>query len=109
MNPLHCFSPALTWASLPQAKRDEIGALAIEYAFTTYVSGIAHDPADRICTRTIREEAENRANRLLCLLPEAIEAALPAVFGEPGEDPVWAWREGAESFRTSIREHPPDG
>ena len=92
-NPLRCFSPALTWASLPQVERDKIGALAVEFAFATFVSGVAHYPADRLCDFAIRDEAELRAGQLLALIDETVEAALPAVFGEPGEDPAWAWRE----------------
>lgn len=92
MNPLRALNPALTWAAMPAAQQAKIGALAIEWAFSTFVSGIAHAPADRLCDAAIRDEAERRSNDLLSAIPARIEAALPDLFGPDGEDPAWAWR-----------------
>jgi hypothetical protein len=92
-NVLADFDPASAWARLPPAMQAKIGALTVEWAFSTFVSGILHGPADRLCDAEIRAAADQRACELLQIIPDRLEVALPDLFGLPGKDPPWAWRE----------------
>lgn len=93
MNPLRSFNPTLTWAALPAAKRDEIGATVLAWAFADFVSGAGHADEDKLCNEAVRDEATRDCDRLFPELLALVPAALPEVFGPEGEDPPWAWRE----------------
>lgn len=79
------------WDGLPEATKARIGALALETAFQWFLAADAYAPHDACpLNEEACEAAEQRSSEALDELYEVVEAALPDIFGAPGEYPAWA-------------------
>lgn len=85
----------VAWIRLPQAERDRLGFIAVNMVFAEFVGGDAMTVNDQIedyavLDENVRHQAMEAENQLT---PE-IEAALPELFGPPGENPAWSENAG---------------
>jgi hypothetical protein len=78
------------WASLPLAVRDQLGVMALTESFYSFTADA--DP------QGLTLEAGWRCERWHCEALNGIttvaSAALPELFGTPGEEPLWATQDG---------------
>lgn len=79
------------WNALPLSLRDQIGLIALDMVFQSFLSGDAYAESDKVLSdRNARGEADERSSARLCELYRVIENALPDLFGPDGDNPVWA-------------------
>lgn len=90
---------AAAWHGLPAEKRDLIGILVVDMALQGFVSGEAYivggQPEDlAVRDEDVRGTAKCAEDELLTTLVQVVEAALPDLFGAPGENPMWCENPG---------------
>ncbi|MBB2963773.1 hypothetical protein [Methylobacterium sp. R2-1] len=88
------------WHGLPPAKRDLIGNMVVDMVLQGFISGEAYivggQPEDlAVLDEDVRGNAKYAEDELLTALTQVVEAALPDLFGAPGENPMWCENPGA--------------
>ena len=90
---------AAAWHGLPPAKRNLIGVIVVDMVLQGFISGEAYivgeQPEDlAVLDEDIRGNAKCAEDELLTTLTQVVEAALPDLFGAPGENPLWCENPG---------------
>lgn len=79
------------WMRLPASTRDEPSPIAVDLVFQGYLYGDLVPEEDQVVPdQDARNAAVDCESDRLSELHRAVTAALPELFGPPGDHPAWA-------------------